>query len=649
MTETGKTRPDAPAWRVGEAAMVVLGVSWVLLAAFWSAPGMFTGDDFAYRAMIDAFAREGALTIDNGYSEYGADSLALRHMRVIDGRVVPQYPGGWGILAAPAYLLAGVRGVFVMNAVAAALTLGLVWQTARALFLDRRIATTAALIWGLSSYMAEYALGFWPHASGAFFSTAALAAVATGWRAGGAAEMRGALIAGLALGIAINIRVDAIIMVVPLGVWLLGAAARPYRALSWLAIGLVPGLAAAAAINSLKFGTLSPISYGNASGRASVSYYSGLLSFAVAGAVASLALGLPRVRAVLFRPATIAATALAAIALVLTIAPLRDLAARIGFGFWVLGVDFQAHPLPSWGLAEGADGTVRVQGLVKKAVLQSMPFLPVILLAIPMLVARKGQAGNWRAATCLCFLTIVLGILPFAYGNWHGGMANNMRYFLNVLPAAAILTAVALSLVPPVGRGRLAAAGVFATLAAGAVMWSIYRGDRLDVAAMIVLPRVIAVAVTVLVLATLLSPSLRSRLAVPLRGAVALGLVSAFVSGWLLDLQFTRQVRLRNAAMEAMTADLPPNALVVTYAASAAGFRLDIPEALTAETVHKRLEIGPDLQALIARAFTEGRPVFAQGERLVAGQMVDLGIARDPRPRYGIDPMFDLFQMSPPR
>ena len=37
-----------------------------------------------------------------------------------------------------------------------------------------------------------------------------------------------------------------------------------------------------------------------------------------------------------------------------------------------------------------------------------------------------------------------LGIVPFAFGNWHGWMANNMRYFLNLVPVLVILSAVAL-------------------------------------------------------------------------------------------------------------------------------------------------------------------------------------------------------------
>ena len=63
-------------------------------------------------------------------------------MVVSGGRLAPQYPGGWGILAAPAYLAGGLRGVILVNAVASALTLPLIWLAASALFGDRRVAAS---------------------------------------------------------------------------------------------------------------------------------------------------------------------------------------------------------------------------------------------------------------------------------------------------------------------------------------------------------------------------------------------------------------------------------------------------------------------------------------------------------------------------
>ena len=62
---------------------------------------------------------------------------------------------------------------------------------------------------------------------------------------------------------------------------------------------------------------------------------------------------------------------------------------------------------------------------------------------------------------------------------------------------------------------------------------------------MVALPNVAMAATAALAVAYLALPGLRAALAGPLKGAVALGLVSAFLSGPLLDVQLTHQVRLR--------------------------------------------------------------------------------------------------------
>ncbi len=129
--------------------------------------------------------------------------------------------------------------------------------------------------------------------------------------------------------------------------------------------------------------------------------------------------------------------------------------------------------------------------------------------------------------------------------------------------------------------------------------------------------------------------ALRGTLASALRGLLVYGLMIAFVSGWMLDVQIARHLRAANAELAELSADLPRDALVVTFAPEAAGFRVNRPPALTAQADFRSGKIDPALGALVMKAFAEGRPVFAQGARL-AGQMVERGLAADGAPRYGI-------------
>ncbi len=117
----------------------------------------------------------------------------------------------------------------------------------------------------------------------------------------------------------------------------------------------------------------------------------------------------------------------------------RQALLSIAEGVWILIVDFQAHPAPAHGLTVMADDTIRMHGLVKKALLQSLPYAAAVLVLAPRI-----WRGPDRAAAVFCPLFAGLGIVPFAFGNWHGRMANNMRYFLNLVPVLVILSAVAL-------------------------------------------------------------------------------------------------------------------------------------------------------------------------------------------------------------
>lgn len=643
MSETTEQRLSSARWTRGEAIVALVGVVWVAVAAFWAVPGVLTIDGFVYQAMIDAFARNGSLFIGNGYEEYGSEALALPLSPIVDGRLAPQYPGGWGILAAPAYAAAGLRGVILVNALASALTLPLIWQAARALFDDRRLAVHAALIYGLATFAVDYAFGVWPHGIATFLVTAALAAVATGWRGPPAAELRGALVAGLAIGAGINLRVDAFFAVAPLAIWLLGAGRRPYASLALLLAGLVPGLLVAAAINHAKFGSFSPFAYGKSEGRVSLEYYAELALLTAVAGLAALVLGLPHVRAVAYRPRLLGLATVGVFAVLLAAPATRELLLRLAQGFWILVVDLQAHPLPALGMTVAEDGTIETFGVLKKALLQSLPYAAVVIILMPRL-----WRGPDRAALALCFLFVLLLMVPFAYSTWHGGAAKNMRYFLSSLPALAILSAAALreigSMAQP--RPRLAACAMLA-VAGAALLFGALRGYGSDYVVEATLPNLIAGSIVALSILTLLARGeARGTSATVLGAVVGIGLLSAFASGWIFDLRQSQYQRGMNLEMAWLTQDLPAEALVVTDNPKFLALRVNRPPALTAQTDFYSGDVGPELVALVGRAFAEGRPVFAQGLS-AAKQLVAKGASAGFSPRYGIVDVLEVYRMSP--
>lgn len=138
----------------------------------------------------------------------------------------------------------------------------------------------------------------------------------------------------------------------------------------------------------------------------------------------------------------------------------------------------------------------------------------------------------------------------------------------------------------------------------------------------------------------------RSDLATTLRGLVVFGLMTAFFSAWYFDLQVSQKQRAITAMMVDLSRDLPENALVATYSAETAGFRLNRPPALTAQADFFSMEVDAGLAALVERALSDGRPVFAQG-RTLAEQMVAKGVSDAATPRYGIVPNLEFYQLTP--
>jgi len=123
-------------------------------------------------------------------------------------------------------------------------------------------------------------------------------------------------------------------------------------------------------------------------------------------------------------------------------------------------------------------------------------------------------------------------------------------------------------------------------------------------------------------------------------------LIAAFFSAWYFDLRISQTKRALTAEMAELTRDLPENALVVTYHPSSAGFRVNRPPAMTATGNIFSAGIDAAMAALVARALSDGRPVFAQG-RTLAEQMVANGVSDAVTPRYGIVPELEFYQLTP--
>jgi len=113
---------------------------------------------------------------------------------------------------------------------------------------------------------------------------------------------------------------------------------------------------------------------------------------------------------------------------------------------------------------------------------------------------------------------------------------------------------------------------------------------------------------------------------------------------WFFDIQVNQNERRINTEMVALAGRLPADALVMTFITSYAGYRLNQPPAMTAKADYATREFDA---GLVAYAFANGRPVYAQSRRL-AEAMIAKGAAGAATPVFGIDESKEFFRMAPP-
>ena len=443
----------------------------VAISVGFVAPGHFTIDEGVYDLMVRAFAATGSLEVWNGYEEFASPELVWPAIKLRGGALVPQYPGVFALLAAPFYWLLGYRGLFLLNALAFAAALVLCFAIAQRLFRDPVLSLNACLILALTTFAWEYSQAAWPHAlSMLIVALAVYCAIVALQASDSRASTIAALAAGLTIGLGIGVRLDTVFalpaVVLPL---LFVDPWRPREALA-AGMGLLPGLAALGAVNHVKFGIFSPFSYGAGhlgGAAASMTPYLPIVTAGLVLAFGAWAATRPFGGKLIEGNRRTAAIGAALVGAAVIATPQGwALVSKLAAGAYQLLVDFRIRDLAivEGGLSRGPGGGMVYLGSLKKALLQSCPYL--VALALPLISLLRGR--DVRALGVL-FLVPAGFVTVYAYFAWHGGLAFNLRYLVPALPFLAILTAYAWREVAP-GLGPrwlcVAVLGGFAVFAA---------------------------------------------------------------------------------------------------------------------------------------------------------------------------------------
>lgn len=435
-------------------------------------PGPLSIDEVTYLLMARSFAQGHGVVVANGFEDLGTTLFAAGWTKEVAGGLVSQYPDFWTAAVAPVYSALGFEGLFWVNVVAFVGCLGLVWNLGVRLFEDRWTAGIAVTLFVGASYAWEYAVAAWPHMSALLLILVSTWCLTRAFQEpGDGRRWTWSFLGGFVGGVGVGFRLDVAFAVGGLALVPLLSARPRWREVSGFLVAAALPLVGLAVLNRIKFGILSPFSYGPSVHTAATGAGPYLPVLAAVGAAVGFWAWYRAERGARTRAEGRRAALAAALLAVLVVASLpmgRSFMARLADGTFQLVVDLRVRDL---GIQEGAlergpTGSLVYAGVVKKSLLQSLPYLPLAILPLTALLRRSSEA--WKGlllAAAPAALIVVMG--AFA---WHGGLCFNLRYFLPALPFAALLSAAALrELGPPRGRGWLVVVGLPALVALAVV------------------------------------------------------------------------------------------------------------------------------------------------------------------------------------
>ncbi len=580
---------------------LLLGVlSFAILAfSLMVSDGYFSVDEFVYFLSAETFARDLSWVIVNGPERFVSDDLVFFNLVSGPNGVVSQYPVGSTLLASPLVYLFGIRGMILLNAVSAIGTILLTRSLARSFFRDNTIALASVLILVFCTFFIEFAFGIWPHALSTFLVLASIRLFLWALDEEPRNSTGLAVAAGLVLGLGFLVRTDAMLILPAFGAVAVLYAPRPIRFAVAGGVGLLPAFALAAWANWSKFGTPNPLSYGAAPGGISLGQHQVLIYLSIAVLALLFLARQVEWRSSWSKPAVVAGVAILAL-LWFLIPQAQSLLGRYGFGAYNLLADLRPTPDQRPGILSRGDGTVEFWQLPKKALGQSLPWLPILLL-----VYLRPWEGMRRRDLVFCLIALAFWTLPFLMLAWHGGLSSNMRYFHSVLPLIAILGAGALvNLVQQAGSASrpLAIGYVLGVLAV--IGWTILGPAGLFGAHQMLSTYLLVALITVAVLVSAkrrLTPGLAKYAA----GAFAVGLGASTVLGPVHDLALAQSHRAENRQTNAELSQFQAPSLFIGPPEDYA-FQMGRPEGLLA---HPAIGSPVDMN-LIEDALDEGFDVY---------------------------------------
>jgi hypothetical protein len=512
-TVAGKVRgvgePNAWRRRVKILLLAVLVPIHIVVTLFTAVPGYLSQDDMFYHWMAESMAGRGSLDLWNGYGEFPSPELVHPAHTAHGSRIFPPHPYLFPVLAFPFYRVAGFFGLIVLNCLCFMGLVALCFFTARKLFHDDDLALNSCFILIFGTFAWEYSQAAWPHISSTLFILAAFFLFVDAFLAQTPRRARWLAVAsGLVGGLAMGIRIDCMLVFAGLILpFLYSRPCRPVEAMLVL-VGALPGLTLLAVTNHVKFGVFNPLTYGGAVVMSHLPSGSVIIPLAIAMLVVWVTSRERVVERFEGRILRLYVAAAVVLLLGLLIMPeVRKVAMSAFANAYTMLFDIRSLSAESSfpPMSRIAGGAVVYNGALKKGLLQSLPFLPLLIVPGWSLFLRSEDRTALAVLAPVPAAYLAYNSYAFLQLEAGGGLGFNLRYLVPCLPFLAILCAFGLRelrrrsgrpLSLPLAAGACAGtAGIYFLL----VMRGGTSPDRLELP-LLVLPLVMAFALFFLLL-----------------------------------------------------------------------------------------------------------------------------------------------------
>ena len=430
--------------RSKELTLYLFGIATIAWAIWMNPDGYAASDEAIYHMMTLTLVEDGNLFIWNGYEEFPSPELVPSLARAHQGHLYPQYPVYYSAIAYPFIFLLGFKGFYLLNAISLLAATFVCYRLAKLLFHDADLAKNSSLILLFATFAWEYGQTAWPHTVSVLLVTISTYLATVAYRSSG---VRGSLVAsfgaGLVAGLGVGVRLDMILVLPALVVpFLFVSPWRPREAFA-IGAGAIPGLGVLTLTNYLKFGVVSPLSYGQVPTQQIV--FESYIPIIMAGlgglAVTWLATRQYEHKVISKRRVLVACVLIFLAGTAFAIPDLWVHVSRLANGAYKLLVDLGIEGTQARSVGDDLSlgGAPIIMGTVGKAFLQSCPYLAA--LAIPTAALVRGSED--RGQVSVLFLIPGVFIFFYSYFFWYGVEQLNLRYFLPVLPFTSILCAYA--------------------------------------------------------------------------------------------------------------------------------------------------------------------------------------------------------------